>query len=436
MSEHEKGRNGERRRTTASPGKADPAGGDLSGAGYTRKDFLRICGRAGLAVTALTVGTMCGRLSPELSFAAGKEDVLRIGYIPITDATPLLIAYAKGFYAEEGIKAERPVLIRGWSTLSEAFMSKKFNFTHLLLPIPIYMRYNLDFPVKVVAWDHLNNSAITVGGKSGINSLRDLGGKRIAIPYWYSMHNIILQFCLKKYGIRVVTREGKTLEDDETYLFTMNPPDMPTAMARGSIDGYIVAEPFNAAGEIFAKGRIIRFTGDIWQNHPCCVAVMREEDIRMNPEWCQRVVDAVVKAELWSKNNMEEAARILSKEGDGYLPLPEKVIARAMMKYDLDTYGTEKGTGAITHADWPVSRIGFQPYQFKSNTVKVVEYLKETVMEGDVSFLDKVSPEFVSEDLMNYEMVTKAILKAGGMKRFDGIGRDDAPFARDEIISV
>jgi NitT/TauT family transport system substrate-binding protein len=156
----------------------------------------------------------------------------------------------------------------------------------------------------------------------------------------------------------------------------------------------------------------------------------------MNPEWCQRVVDAVVKAELWSKNNMEEAARILSKEGDGYLPLPEKVIARAMMKYDLDTYGTEKGTGAITHADWPVSRIGFQPYQFKSNTVKVVEYLKETVMEGDVSFLDKVSPEFVSEDLMNYEMVTKAILKAGGMKRFDGIGRDDAPFARDEIISV
>jgi ABC-type nitrate/sulfonate/bicarbonate transport systems, periplasmic components len=130
-----------------------------------RREFLKVCAKAGVA---LAVGKVFGYPFPNSSFAAVKDKVLKIGYIPITDATPLLIAYSKGFYSQEGIKAEKPVLIRGWSTLSEAFMAKKFNLVHLLLPIPIYMRYNLNFPVKVVAWDHLNNSAITVGAKTAL----------------------------------------------------------------------------------------------------------------------------------------------------------------------------------------------------------------------------------------------------------------------------
>ena len=398
----------------------------------TRSEFLRYCAKT---TAALTFGQVLSSCLPGISHAE-KEKVLKIGYIPITDSAPLLIAHGKGFYKQEGVEAERPVLIRGWSTLSEAFTAKKFNLSHLLLPIPIYMRYKLKFPVKVVAWDHLNNSAITVGNKSKIYSLQDLGGKRIAIPYWYSMHNIILQICLRKFGLKVITKEKKNLKQNETYIFTMEPPDMPAAIARGAIDGYIVAEPFNASGEIYAKGRIIRFTGDIWQNHPCCVAVMHEDEIKRDPVWCQKVVNAIVRAEMWIKYNKEEAAHILSREGDGYLPLPEKVIKRAMLKYDLDTYGKDKGTGAIKHPKWPVSRVGFQPFQFKSNTKKVVELMRKTVMEGDVSFLDAISPDRVTEDLMDYKMVKAAINKVGGMDRFDGIKQIKDPFTREEIISV
>ncbi len=75
-----------------------------------------------------------------------------IGYLPITDATALLIAYAKGFFKDEGLEAEKPTLIRSWPALVESFAAAKFNIVHLLKPIPIWMRYNNKFPAKIMAW--------------------------------------------------------------------------------------------------------------------------------------------------------------------------------------------------------------------------------------------------------------------------------------------
>ena len=84
------------------------------------------------------------------------DEVLRIGYLPITDATVLLVGHAMGFFEEEGVKVEKPTLIRGWSPLVEGFAAGKFNLVHFLKPIPIWMRYNNNFPVKIMSWAHLN----------------------------------------------------------------------------------------------------------------------------------------------------------------------------------------------------------------------------------------------------------------------------------------
>ncbi len=90
---------------------------------------------------------------------------MRIGYLPITDATALLVAHGMGFFKDEGLTAERPTLIRGWSPLVEAFAAGKFNLVHLLKPIPIWMRYNNNFPVKIMAWAHTNGSGVVVGAR-------------------------------------------------------------------------------------------------------------------------------------------------------------------------------------------------------------------------------------------------------------------------------
>lgn len=128
---------------------------------------------------------------------AQDDDVVRIGYLPITDATPLLVAHAKGYFADEGLEAEKPTLIRGWAPLIEGFTSNKFNLVHFLKPIPVWMRYNNNFPVKIMAWAHTNGSALVVGRHTDVTDFAGLGGKQVAVPFWYSMHNIVLQYAAR-----------------------------------------------------------------------------------------------------------------------------------------------------------------------------------------------------------------------------------------------
>src|SRR4029453_15963887 len=97
--------------------------------------------------------------------------------------------------------------------------------------------------------------------------------------------------------------------------------DMPPALASKQVAGYIVAEPFNAAAEMRGIGKILRFTGDVWRNHACCVVFLHERDWGQRPECSQKVVTAIVKAQLWVLSNRAETARLLSNEGQNrYTP--------------------------------------------------------------------------------------------------------------------
>ncbi len=186
----------------------------------TRRQFLK------------TAAAACSSLFiPGPVKAAARQETLRIGYLPITDATPLLVAHGLGYFAQEGLAVERPVMVRSWNILTESFLAGKFNFTHMLFPIPVYMRFNQKAPVKVLAWDHTNGSAVTVRGDSNIHSFSDLGGKQLAVPSWYSMHNLILQMGIKSAGLTpVIKPQSAKLADNEVNLFILPPPDMPPAL--------------------------------------------------------------------------------------------------------------------------------------------------------------------------------------------------------------
>jgi NitT/TauT family transport system substrate-binding protein len=389
-----------------------------------------MAGGAGLVGASLLSGALAA-CRPQNSASATP---VKIGYIPILDSTALLIAHAKGFYEDEGLAVERPTLIRSWAQISEAFMAGTFNLIHLLPPIPIFMRYGLGFPVKVVAWANLNNSAFVVRKESGIQGTADLGGRQVAIPGWYSCHNILLQAVLRYHELEPVIQErSDPLAPHQTNLFVVNPPDMPTALANGDIDAYTVAAPFDAVGEVVIGARIIRFTGDIWKDHPCSVAVMNEQLIADNPDWAQRVVNAIVKAERWCVDNTAEAARILSKDGEGYLPFSADIVQRAATKYDLATYGLS-GTGAIQHPEWGVKRLGFQPYPFPSALATTVDLLRQARLGEEATFLRDLDPTQVATELTDDSLVRKALDEVGGIEGFDGI--DPArPYQRVEVVA-
>lgn len=393
--------------------------------GLTRRDLLRLTAltAAGVAAPLLSAG------DARAQAFKGDDQPVKIGYLPITDATPLLVAHGRKLFEAEGLKTEAPRLFRSWAQIVEAFVAGQVNVIHLLTPAALWVRYGSRFPAKIVAWNHVNGSALTVA--PNINSVEELGGQTVAVPFWYSIHNVLLLQLLRASKLEAVTRpRGTTIAASQVNLIVLPPAEMVSALATKAIAGYIVADPFNAAAEIAGVGKVLRFSGDIWKNHACCITFLAERDLNDKPEWAQRVTNALVKAQLYTRSNQIDTARLLSSAGDNrYTPHPLQTLTKVLAANDYASY---EASGVVRHKDWAQRRIDFQPYPFASYTEELVRAVRETKVEGDTRFLAALDPKFVAGDLVDERFVRKAINAVGGPQVF-GLPAD---FKRREVIGT
>lgn len=357
-------------------------------------------------------------LAPSLRLRAqnNANAPLRIGYLPITDATPLLVAHAQGFFADQGIEVEKPVLLRSWSQLLEAFISGQVNLVHLLAPMTIWARYGSQLPAKVVAWNHMSGSALTVAPH--IQKISDLAGQTIAIPFHYSVHNVVLQYMLREAGLQPVLNSRQKLQANQVRLSVMAPSDMVPALASKSIAAFTVAEPFNAQAELLQVGKILRFTGDVWRDHACCVLFMQEHDLNQRPEWSQKVVNGIVQAQHWILSHRAETAQILAHDhAQKYTPHSVTALSK-VLNPNPDDQQHYIQSGAIQHPEWQDKRINFQPYPFPSYTEELVRQLQQMQFEQGSGFLADLEPTQVADELVDNRFVKQAILDLGGPELF------------------
>ncbi len=263
--------------------------------------------------------------------------------------------------------------------------------------------------------------------------MKQLGGKTVAIPFWYSIHNVVLQQMLTDNGLKPVSQPATAqLADNEVNLLVLPPSDMPPALASKRIAGYIVAEPFNALAENLKVGRVQRFTGDVWRNHACCVVFMHEHDLNNRPEWSQKVVNAIVKAQHWTREHRAEAAALLSKAGPNKYTPHEPAVLTKVLAPSVDDRAGYIASGAIQHQQWDEKRIDFQPYPFPSYTEELVKRLKNTLIVGESDFLAALDPAQTARDLVDDRFVRNAIAEVGGPAAF-GIAEN---FQRSEEFAV
>ena len=123
---------------------------------------------------------------------------------------------------------------------------------------------------------------------------------------------------------------------------------------------------------------------------------------------------------------------MLSKDGKKYLPMPAKVVTRAMTDYKLADYAKP---AAIQHAEWGNGRIDFSPYPYPSATKFIVDAMNKTLVSGDATFLNKLDPEFVAKDLVDYHYVKVAMAKYKGWETAPGVDPNN-PFEREEVIAL
>jgi len=291
-------------------------------------------------ITAIVLSVALFMFS-ETTFAA-KQPTLRVGYLPITHSLALVVADKLNAGKYRNLKLEL-VKFSSWPELLDAYNAGKIQAASELLVLAL-AGAERGVPESVVALSHRHGDFLTVA--KDINSVRDLRGKRVAIPHRMSVHNIILSQALRK--------EGMTLKD--VQWIEMPPPDMPSALARGDVRAFIVAEPFGAKAIQAGFGKKLLNAREVWHDYICCGLVINPSFKKQYPAATREFVDSFVAAGRYIDANRAEAIR----------------IARQYMNIDENVF-KESLTHDVTYSDLRVKRSDveqLQKYALELNLLK------------------------------------------------------------------
>jgi NitT/TauT family transport system ATP-binding protein len=258
---------------------------------------------------------------------------LRIGFIPLADATALIVAVDKGFTTEEGLDVE---LVRevSWSNVRDKLNIGLFDAAHLLAPVAIASSLGLGHvkvPIITAFGLGLNGNAITVSPELHA-ALKDSADGDIADPmvsaralarvvmerkardeepltfgmtFPYSTHNYQLRFWMAAGGVD---------PDQDVRLIVLPPPYMVESLANRHVDAFCVGAPWNSVAVDLRIGHILHFVSEILQRAAEKVLAVRARWAQDNPDVFRRLVRAHGRAAAFVEdvNNRDEVARILS----------------------------------------------------------------------------------------------------------------------------
>jgi len=235
---------------------------------------------------------------------------LTVGFLPVTChlTCPVTDFASKTTQTNTNFNSR---VFSDFPTVVSALEAKQVQATFMIVPLAMKLREQ-GVPVKICYLGHRDGSEIIVGKYSKIRSLLDLKGKKVAIPSPFSNQNFVMHKLMSDYGMK---------QEDITFV-VLPPPDMPTSLASGAIDGYFVGEPFCAKAELDGIGRVLYYARDIWPNFISCALVVHEDLIKSNPEIVQDLVRGIAQSGAWAETHRAEAAKLVSP----YYRQDEKVL--------------------------------------------------------------------------------------------------------------
>jgi NitT/TauT family transport system substrate-binding protein len=235
---------------------------------------------------------------------------LTVGYLPVTChlTCPVTDFASKTTHTNTNFNSR---VFSDFPTVVSALEAKQVQATFMIVPLAMKLREQ-GVPVKICYLGHRDGSEIVVGKNSPIRSLKDLKGKKVAIPSLYSNQNFVIHRLMADFGMK----------PDDISFIVLPPPDMPTSLASGAIDGYFVGEPFCAKAELDGIGRVLYYARDIWPNFISCALVVHEDLIKNNPEIVRDLVRGIAESGAWAETHRAEAAKLAAP----YYRQNEKVL--------------------------------------------------------------------------------------------------------------
>lgn len=358
----------------------------------SRRSFLR---QVGVAATA----GLISQIFPFNSLHAMAEDArkkiekrsLKIGFVPITCATPIVAGHALGYYQKYGLDVEI-IKTAGWAVSRDNCLNGNYDGSHLLFPMPKAMSLGLGSTRQ--AWRTVSN--VNTNGQAIVlsNQHRDKRdpklwkGMRFAVPFEYSMHNFLLRTLVADAGLD---------PDRDIQIRVIPPPEMVANLRALNVDGYLAPDPFCQRAVFDGVGFIHKLTMELWDQHPCCVFSTSERFIAENPNTFIALSTAILEATAMAELPENRAHFAEAMAPRNYLNQPVEVLRQILTGIFPD------GLGNIRRVP---DRISFMPFPSQSMGVWVLAQMRRW--------------GYINEDI-NFQSISRQIVLSA---RTEGLMRD------------
>ena len=275
--------------------------------------------------------------------ASAKEPV-KLGFIPLTDCSPIIMAKELGLFTKYGVEV---VVTKeaSWANVRDKILTGELDGAHCLYTMPFSVYTGVGgkagSEMKIAMMLSSNGQAITLSqdfcGKVGfrqINKVAPVVAAKLkaekevtfAMTFPGGTHDLWLRVWMAAAGVNQKTSK----------IITIPPPQMVANMKVGNMDGYCVGEPWGGVAVKQGVGFTEIASQDIWKNHPEKALVVNKKFSDERREDLKLVMKAVMEACIWLDNpaNRKKAAGIIGKQP--YVNAPADVIeARLMGNYEL-----------------------------------------------------------------------------------------------------
>lgn len=268
--------------------------------------------------SALTLAA-CG--GDEEITATNDAEEIRIGYFPNMTHITTIVALEKGFFAEqlgEGVEIKTSTFPDGGSFM-EAMSTSNVDYG-TVGPTPALNTYLKNPQHEIIAGAVNGGAVLVTRADSGIESVEDLKGKKIAIPTFGSTQDIGLRKTLEKAGLTA----------DDVQLIKQAPADTASLFLQGEIDAAATQEPWGVNIETNAGANLLEGADEFaWGNESTnTVVVATTKFSDNNPELTEAALRAHVQAVEFIEENRDEAI-------DLFLAHIEEITGKALAEEEV-----------------------------------------------------------------------------------------------------
>ncbi len=379
----------------------------------TRRQFLNAVG-ASTAMAAISTFFPMG-MAKEAFAQTGKleKTSLKVGFIPITCATPIIMSQPMGFYSRQGLNVE-VVKTAGWAVVRDKTINKEYDAAHMLSPMPLAITLGVGanaLPYTMPAVENINGQAITLAIKhKDKKDPKSWKGFKFAVPFDYSMHNYLLRYFLAEHGLD---------PDRDVQIRSVPPPEMVANLRADNIDGFLAPDPVNQRAVYDGVGYIHTLTKDIWEGHPCCAFAASKEFVTTMPNTYRALLKAIMEATAFAskQENRKQIAAAIAPAN--YLNQPVTVVEQVL----TGTYAD--GLGNIRKEP---NRIDFDPFPWHSFAVWILTQMKRWgQLKGEVDYAKVAREVYLATDAAKLMKEVGMKPPATTSKKFTVMGKEFDP---------